>query len=277
MSIGFLTALQAVRKLIQQGLLWIGMPCSSWIWMSRGTTRRCGLRPRRSKKIRCVRSHNRLVRRVCYLFLAFMNLWSLTTYVCAVMKVGSYTQLFFSVNIYIVFGLYLCTTFPNCLRSKAGIRMEEENFLVYRAAFVQLAPILQTIGGTSYPNFLEIQCMMMQSLCVGPDSSPRCPYLLPTNGNVWCQHGAACMHCFKFKVDVQGLQLMEITWNMSLTIQFSIFTETARTAIQEENYVCHKCTVDVESALPWNDTSKKACVKLCCGDLGDQIGMRLMP
>lgn len=75
MSIGFLTALQAVRKLIKQGLLWVGMPCSSWIWMSRGTSRRCALRPRGSKKMRFVRSSNRLVRRVCYLFLDFIYIY----------------------------------------------------------------------------------------------------------------------------------------------------------------------------------------------------------
>lgn len=47
---------------------------------------------------------------------------------------------------------------------------------------------------------------------------------------------------------------MDISWNMSLIIHVFIFTGSARTAIQEKDYANHKCTVDVESALPWNDT-----------------------
>lgn len=158
MSIGFLTALQAVRKLIKQGLLWVGMPCSSWIWMSRGTSRRCALRPRGSKKMRFVRSSNRLVRRVCYLFLDFiyiyiyMMLWSLEH--MRGHEVRQVHAALFSHDIFLQF----------YLRSKAGIRIQEESFLVHRATLFQLAPILQTIGGRSYQNFLEIQCMMMQSL-----------------------------------------------------------------------------------------------------------------
>ena len=37
-------------RLTRGGLLWIGVPCSSWIWLSRGSTRRCHLRPRGRKR-----------------------------------------------------------------------------------------------------------------------------------------------------------------------------------------------------------------------------------
>ena len=37
-------------RLTRGGLLWIGIPCSSWIWLSRGSTRPCHLRPRGRKR-----------------------------------------------------------------------------------------------------------------------------------------------------------------------------------------------------------------------------------
>ena len=68
-GVGFLTAFQALRRVVATGLLWLGLPCCSYVWLSRATTRRCRLRPRGSKKFRKVRQANRLVRRVCYLLL----------------------------------------------------------------------------------------------------------------------------------------------------------------------------------------------------------------
>lgn len=66
-SVGFLSALQSLRRVIQGGLLWLGIPCSSWIWLARSTTRRCRIRPKGSKKFQKVRKHNRLVRRLCFM------------------------------------------------------------------------------------------------------------------------------------------------------------------------------------------------------------------
>ena len=66
-GMGFLTAFQALRRVVMGGLIWLGLPCCSYIWLSRGTTRRCRLRPRGCKKLRKVRMANRLVRRVCYM------------------------------------------------------------------------------------------------------------------------------------------------------------------------------------------------------------------
>ena len=51
--------------------MWLGLPCSSYIWISRGTTWRCRLRPKGSKRFPGVRKANKLVRRVCYLLLVF--------------------------------------------------------------------------------------------------------------------------------------------------------------------------------------------------------------
>ena len=68
-AIGWLSALQALRRLIPSAIVWLGVPCSQFVWISRGSTGRSRLRPRGSKKLKSVRRTNRLVRRVCYLFL----------------------------------------------------------------------------------------------------------------------------------------------------------------------------------------------------------------
>ena len=68
-AIGLLAAFQASRRIIRGGFVWLGLPCSSFVWLSRGSTRRCRLRPKGSKKLRRVRMANRLTRRVCYLWL----------------------------------------------------------------------------------------------------------------------------------------------------------------------------------------------------------------
>ena len=66
-AVGFLATYEAVRRLIKGGLLWLGAPCASWIWMSRGSTKRCRIRPGGSRKVMSVKRMNRLVRRLCYL------------------------------------------------------------------------------------------------------------------------------------------------------------------------------------------------------------------
>jgi len=37
-GIGMLTAFQICRRLVKEGVLWVGCPCSQWKWISRGTT-----------------------------------------------------------------------------------------------------------------------------------------------------------------------------------------------------------------------------------------------
>lgn len=67
LAMGFVVTLQTLRRVIKNGTVWLGVPCSSWVWMSRATTRRCRLRPQGTKKYQQVKLSNRLVRRVCYL------------------------------------------------------------------------------------------------------------------------------------------------------------------------------------------------------------------
>jgi len=66
-AVGFLATFEAVRRLVKGGLLWLGAPCSSWVWISRGSTQRCRIRPQGSRKVASVLRMNRLVRRLCYL------------------------------------------------------------------------------------------------------------------------------------------------------------------------------------------------------------------
>ena len=47
-----------------------GPPCSSWVWIARGSTKRCRLRPQGSKRYAAVRKANKLARRLLYLNLA---------------------------------------------------------------------------------------------------------------------------------------------------------------------------------------------------------------
>ena len=73
---GFLAALQACRRLARGSTVWLGVPRAQWIWLSRGTTKRCHLRPKGSKRrYKAVRLANRLVRRVCFLFLGCTFAW----------------------------------------------------------------------------------------------------------------------------------------------------------------------------------------------------------
>ena len=64
-TVGLLVTLACVRRLAIGSHLWAGAPCSSFIWMSRGTTRRCRLRPRGSRMYATVKKANRFVRRLC--------------------------------------------------------------------------------------------------------------------------------------------------------------------------------------------------------------------
>lgn len=63
----FLFCLQAGAHVIG------GPPCSSWIWLSRGSTKRCRLRPQGSKRHPGVKKSNKLARRLLYLNLASTN------------------------------------------------------------------------------------------------------------------------------------------------------------------------------------------------------------
>ena len=66
-GVGFLAILQGLRSLCVSGLAWLGVPCSSWIYLSRGTTKRHRLNVGGKRSLLSVRQANRIARRVAYL------------------------------------------------------------------------------------------------------------------------------------------------------------------------------------------------------------------
>lgn len=68
-AVGWLAVLNAARKLRPGALLWAGCPCSTWIWMSRGSTGRSRLRPGGHARKATLQA-NRMIRRLCYMLLA---------------------------------------------------------------------------------------------------------------------------------------------------------------------------------------------------------------
>lgn len=64
---GFMAILQGLRSLAICGLAWLAIPCSSWIFLSRGSTKRSRLRPKGKRAYKKVRLANKIARRVVYL------------------------------------------------------------------------------------------------------------------------------------------------------------------------------------------------------------------
>ncbi|CAL1165178.1 unnamed protein product [Cladocopium goreaui] len=64
---GFILAVNYVRHLIRGGVAWFAMPCNSWVFMSRGSTKRCLLRVKGATHLKSTALGNRLARRLCYL------------------------------------------------------------------------------------------------------------------------------------------------------------------------------------------------------------------
>ena len=56
-----------VRSLKEGCLWWVGVPCSTFVWVSRGSTGRSITRPGGKRHYKEVARANRLVRRICYL------------------------------------------------------------------------------------------------------------------------------------------------------------------------------------------------------------------
>ena len=63
--VGFMVTLACIRRLRTGGHLWAGAPCSSFVWMSRGSTKRCRLRVRGARALSSVKKANRFLRRLC--------------------------------------------------------------------------------------------------------------------------------------------------------------------------------------------------------------------
>lgn len=66
-GLGFLSLLAGLRHLCKGGLSWWAPPCSSWVWLSRGSTHSSALNPRGSSKYQKVGEANRICRRMIYL------------------------------------------------------------------------------------------------------------------------------------------------------------------------------------------------------------------
>ncbi|CAK9097924.1 Uncharacterized protein SCF082_LOCUS45928 [Durusdinium trenchii] len=66
-AFGMLLLFIQARRLRVGGCAWYGIPCNSWIFMSRGTTRRSWFRARGETRYKSVRVGNKIARRVSYL------------------------------------------------------------------------------------------------------------------------------------------------------------------------------------------------------------------
>ena len=64
---GWLKALRQVLRLKIGAVLWCGTPCSTWIFLSRGSTGRSTLNPLGRPLVQCVSDANILASRVCLL------------------------------------------------------------------------------------------------------------------------------------------------------------------------------------------------------------------
>ena len=74
-AFGFLFTLQLTRRMRPGATLWVAIPCGSWVFLSRATTRRHLLRLKGSRSFEKVGVANRLAKRV--MFLPGPNLLSL--------------------------------------------------------------------------------------------------------------------------------------------------------------------------------------------------------
>ena len=66
-GVGFLAALQGLRRLRRQGLYWSAPPCSTWVWVSRGSSGRSLCRVRGRRYLKQIATANKIMRRAVYL------------------------------------------------------------------------------------------------------------------------------------------------------------------------------------------------------------------
>jgi hypothetical protein len=67
--IGFFIALRGILKVRRGGLLWGGVPCGPFVFISSGTTKRTRANPEGDGAVECVRIGNVLAARFCLLAL----------------------------------------------------------------------------------------------------------------------------------------------------------------------------------------------------------------
>ena len=65
---GFVNAIALILRLQPGGLVWFGIVCSSWVWLSRGSTRRSIVNPSGNTARSCVRMGNVMTSRVMLLY-----------------------------------------------------------------------------------------------------------------------------------------------------------------------------------------------------------------
>lgn len=152
-AIGFITAFQICRRLTKEGCLWIGCPCSQWIWISRGTTKRCRLRPSGSRHVASAKEANRLVRRICflqlgyvwiYLFLFLAFLGDAIVSAKKFKKVGGFDETMFATQQTQNFKLLFLQYLQN---AQARVHQTKKLLLDHRTAIKFFAALLQTVGG----------------------------------------------------------------------------------------------------------------------------------
>ena len=68
-TMGFILALRGVLRLKIGGLLWGGVPCSTWVYISRGTSGRSAAQPMGNTRMACVRAANLVTARFAALVL----------------------------------------------------------------------------------------------------------------------------------------------------------------------------------------------------------------
>ena len=64
---GYLLTLNCLRHVREHGVVWFAIPCASWVFLSRGSTRRSSLRLKGSARFSKVLAANRLLKRILYL------------------------------------------------------------------------------------------------------------------------------------------------------------------------------------------------------------------
>ena len=215
-GIGLVAALAACRRLIKGATLWLGCPCSQWVWISRGSTRRNRLRPSGSKRIASVKAANRLVRRLCYLWLVCTCKGTRVFFLPLTLKIFEsklcLNHLFkipFPKNSRVIqwqlipcsIGKTRCMQVSDIfwIAAEDGICPKKGGSLVFGATSKFTAPIVQTVGGwlfeqVTIQNSLAVpkfKNLPSSTAAAGIDSSTQSKILFPTNGYERWSNGEA--------------------------------------------------------------------------------------
>lgn len=218
-STGLLSTFQAIRRVITGGFLWLGIPCSSFIWLSRGSTFRSSLRPRGKKRLRKVRETNRMVRRLLYVFLGEITLDGVQS---------SQAPMMF------VWVLFQSRAYCRALLrwAKDGICLYEGDWMVHWATFEFTPSLVSAIGGRWFPfcSFSELLLnLYLAPLCfslpahAGDDSPAQSQILFPSSWNAWTQLRESWFLFFNRGVEVHNFNpIARHAWSHGFTITHSL-------------------------------------------------------